>query len=130
MSTPGPNANERSKTRSLDLQENGFLIVRDWLALAAVSALPLVFYWRATLGLGMFFFGDIARFFYPTRVLYANALQQGRLPLWQPEILTGIPLLAEMQTGALNPPHLLLYRLLPLHLALTYGIPFLPRFLG
>lgn len=100
----------------------GFSTFRDWLALAFVALLPFVVYWRATLGVGMFFFGDIARFFFPTRVLYAQALQQGRLPLWQPEILAGIPLVAEMQTGALYPLHLLLYRFLPTDLALNYDI--------
>lgn len=101
---------------------DGFLKFRDWLALALVSLLPFVVYWRATLGLGMFFFGDIARFFFPTRVLYAEALRNGRLPLWQPEILMGLPLVAEMQTGALYPLHLLLYRFLPTDLALNYDI--------
>lgn len=91
-------------------------------ALALVAAWPFVFYWRASLGLGIFYFGDIARFFYPTRVLYANALSAGRLPLWAPEMLMGFPLLAEMQTGALYPPHLLLYRLLPIDLAINYDI--------
>lgn len=94
----------------------------DWLALVFVVLLPFLFYWRAALGLGMFFFGDIARFFFPTKVLYAQALSAGRLPLWQPEILTGVPLLAEMQTGALYPLHLLLYRFLPVDLALNYDI--------
>ncbi len=70
----------------------------------------------------MFYFGDIARFFYPTRVLYANALRTGRLPLWTPELFTGFPLFAEMQTGALYPPHLILYRLLPIDLAINYDI--------
>ena len=68
--------------------QRGFLKFRDWFGLAFVVLLPFVFYWRATLGLGMFFFGDIARFFFPTRVLYADALRAGRLPFWQPEILT------------------------------------------
>ncbi len=100
----------------------GFLTVREALGLGCVVLLPLLVYWRATLGAGMFFFGDIARFFFPTRVLYAEALAAGRLPLWQPEILLGIPLFAEMQTGALYPPHLVLYRLLPVDLALNYDI--------
>lgn len=103
-------------------RNNGFLNVAQWLGLTLVVILPLLFYWRAALGQGMFFFGDIARFFYPVRMLYANALAQGRLPLWQPEILTGIPLLAEMQTGALYPLHLALFRFLPVDLALNYDI--------
>lgn len=102
----------------------------DWLGLLVIFLAPFIYYWRATLGLGMFYFGDLARFFFPTRVLYANALHAGRLPLWQPEILTGIPLLAEMQTGALYPPHILLYGALPVELALNYDILAHLAFLG
>ncbi|TAH51858.1 MAG: hypothetical protein EYC68_08740 [Chloroflexota bacterium] len=127
MPNPEKRSSEILETRPY---KDGFLKFRDWLALAFVVLLPFIFYWRAALGLGMFFFGDIARFFFPTRVLYANALQAGRLPLWQPEILAGIPLLAEMQTGALYPLHLLLYRLLPVEWALNYDILLHLAFLG
>lgn len=126
MTSPEPTVDAaQPDTRSVPdppRRTNGFLNLRDLVALSFVAGLPLLVYWRAALGLGMFYFGDIARFFYPTRVLYAGALAAGRLPQWQPEILTGIPLLAEMQTGALYPPHLALYRLLPVDLALNYDI--------
>lgn len=133
MDSPNSGMNEALQTRFRQQDqraENGFVPFRDWLALAFVSLLPFIFYWRAALGAGMFYFGDIARFFFPTRVLYADALRAGRLPLWQPEILTGIPLFAEMQTGALNPLHLLLYRVLPVDLALNYDILLHLAFLG
>ena len=132
MSDPKQSADEILQTRFLGTtgKENGFRKFYDWLALAFVILVPFVFYWRATFGLGMFFFGDLARFFFPTRVLYADALREGRLPLWQPEILTGIPLLAEMQTGALYPLHLVLYRVLPIDLALNYDILLHLAFLG
>lgn len=128
ISIPEKNVGQNLQTRFRS--ENGFAKFRDWLALVFVSLAPFVFYWRATFGLGMFYFGDIARFFFPTRVLYADALRAGRLPLWQPEILTGIPLFAEMQTGALYPLHLVLYRLLPVDLALNFDILLHLAFLG
>src|SRR5215213_1914457 len=87
MSLPDPARNEIAETRP---PSGGFLQYRDWIGLAFVSLLPFVVYWRATFGVGMFFFGDIARYFFPTRVLYAQALENGRVPLWQPEILTGV----------------------------------------
>jgi hypothetical protein len=109
------------EARSAGARENTWRRL-NWVGLFILAALPLVVYWRAALGQGMFFFGDIARFFYPMRVLYADALTAGRLPLWQPEILTGIPLLAEMQSGALYPLHIFLFRVLPIDLALNYDI--------
>ncbi len=124
MPAPNPELDRSNRTRFLPVrsQGDGFGAFWDWLGLGSIVLAPLLVYWRASLGLGMFFFGDIARFFFPTRILYADALQAGRLPLWQPEILTGLPLLAEMQTGALYPLHLLLYRFLPVESALNYDI--------
>lgn len=122
LQAPNASALTRYLPRAGTRGGNGFLSWRDALALVIVVFLPLVFYWRAALGQGMFFFGDIARFFYPMRVLYADALAAGRLPLWQPEILAGIPLLAEMQMGALYPLHLLMFRWLPVEVALNYDI--------
>lgn len=132
MRAPKPEPDHRVLTRfqTAPSRGNGFGAFWDRVALAGILLSPFVLYWRATLGLGMFFFGDIARFFFPTRVLYADALAAGRLPLWQPEILMGLPLLAEMQTGALYPLHLFLYRLLPVDLALSYDILLHLAFLG
>jgi len=50
----------------------------------------------------------------PFRAFYAEELAAGRLPHWCPNLGTGLPLLAEGQTGALYPPNLLLHLLLPL----------------
>lgn len=63
---PNSGMNEALQTRFRQQDqraENGFVPFRDWLALAFVSLLPFIFYWRAALGAGMFYFGDIARFF-------------------------------------------------------------------
>mgnify|MGYP001424603004 CR=1 FL=1 len=85
-------------------------------------ALPLVFFWRITLGQGVWFTTDIARLFYPFAVELTRALNQGRLPLWSPGMLAGFPLLAEGQVGALYPPNWLLDRLLPTATALSFGM--------
>ncbi len=71
---------------------------------------------------GVFYVGDIYRLGYPARLEYAQALQQGRVPLWTPNAVAGYPVLAEGQTGAYYPPNLLLYRFLPLPMALNYSI--------
>lgn len=66
--------------------------------------------------------GDIFRLYYPQRAVYAEALRYGHLPLWTPDVLAGFPLLAEGQTGVFYPLNLLLYRFLPVDLALNYSI--------
>ncbi len=94
----------------------------DWLALFLLAAWPFVFYYRAALRQVVFDFGDIFLFFYPTHLSYANALRQGRLPLWEPNMLAGFPLFAEGQIGALYPLHPFLYGLLPIDIATNYDL--------
>lgn len=94
----------------------------DGLAILALGGLPFAYFWQATFRQAVFFFGDILLFFYPTHLAYATALREGRLPLWEPRMLTGFPLFAEGQIGALYPTHPLLYGLLPIDVATNYDI--------
>ncbi len=80
----------------------------DALVLLLLLALDLLFY-RAPL-----FSGRIAadptlmRLVYPYRQYLAMALREGRLPLWNPYLFTGVPFQAEPQAAVLYPPNLLL----------------------
>lgn len=94
----------------------------DLLAILCLALWPLVYFWQAALRLAVFFFGDIFLFFYPTHLAYAEALRQGRLPLWEPRMLAGFPLYAEGQIAALYPLHPILYGLFPIDVATNYDI--------
>jgi len=94
----------------------------DFWAVIALAAWYPALFWQATFRQAVFFFGDILMFFYPTHLAYANALRQGRLPLWEPKMFAGFPLFAEGQIGALYPTHPILYGLLPIDLATNYDI--------
>ena len=59
---------------------------------------------------------------YAFRRFFAEGLAEGRLPLWCPDLGTGYPLLADGQVGALYPPNLLLYSVLPLSAALNWEL--------
>ncbi|MEW5717550.1 MAG: hypothetical protein AB1817_02870, partial [Chloroflexota bacterium] len=83
---------------------------------------PFAYFWQVTIGQGVWLTTDILRLFYPFSVELARALNEGRLPLWTPNLLAGFPLLAEGQVGALYPVNLLLYKFFPVHLALSYNI--------
>jgi membrane protein YfhO len=96
----------------------------DWIAILFITALPLVYNWPAVLRQAVFSFGDIFLFFYPTHLVYASVIRQFRLPLWAPEMLSGFPLYAEGQIGALYPIHPILYGLLPIDIATNYDILF------
>lgn len=45
--------------------------------------------------------------FYPWRDLVLQGWRSGEVPLWNPYVLGGTPLLANSQSGALYPPHIL-----------------------
>jgi Bacterial membrane protein YfhO len=92
------------------------------LAVLFLIAWPLMYFWRITLAQGVLFTTDVVRLFYPFSLELARALNEGRLPLWTPGIMAGFPLFAEGQVGALYLPNLVLYKLLPTHIALSYDI--------
>ena len=77
--------------------------------LAAAGALLLH---RALLGGAVRWQDDTKYFYYPLLATVAGALKAGRLPLWEPGIFGGYPLLADGEAGALYPLHLVALRLL------------------
>ncbi len=94
----------------------------DVLAVIFLATWHLFYYWPVSIGQKVFIDGDILFFFLPVRTELARALADGRLPLWSPGIEAGFPLFAEGQVAALYPLNLLLYRFLPIPLALSWTI--------
>jgi len=64
---------------------------------------------------------DAYLFNYPAREFYAQALKNFEFPLWNNYEFAGIPFVGAVQTGALYPPNLLLYFLLPAPYAYVAG---------
>lgn len=83
---------------------------RLWWGPAVASGLFLtwIFWWPLWLGGGLIG-GDLYPYYFPQKVFYGESLHQGFIPLWNPYVGFGYPVLGESQTGALYPPHLLLY---------------------
>lgn len=57
---------------------------------------------------------DLPKIDVPLAVFFHEALEQGRLPLWEDRLGLGFPLYAEGQVGAFYPPNWLIFRLEPL----------------
>ncbi|MCA9792035.1 MAG: hypothetical protein KC910_09585 [Candidatus Eremiobacteraeota bacterium] len=53
---------------------------------------------------------DVTVFFFPQDVFINQRLKKGDLPLWNPHIFSGHPLVASGQSGLLYPPRLLAHR--------------------
>jgi hypothetical protein len=54
--------------------------------------------------------GDLYTYFFPQKLVYADQLAQGQVPLWNDLVGFGYPLLAESQAGVFYPPNPWLYR--------------------
>jgi hypothetical protein len=72
---------------------------------------PLLFFWPLILPAGDQSYtipqGDFIEQYYPLRAYAAQRLGAGELPLWNPHLYGGQPALADIQSGALYPPHVL-----------------------
>ena len=80
-----------------------------WLGAAAL-ALLLTWYFFEVLWLGGGLVGgDLYPYFFPQKTVYAAALREGEVPLWNPLVGHGYPQLAESQTGVFYPFHLAAY---------------------
>ncbi len=77
----------------------------DAAALAALAILILAFFWKITLTNQVLAGLDVFAYFYPYRDFASEALRAGRLPLWNPYLFMGAPLLANSQVAVLYPLH-------------------------
>jgi len=65
--------------------------------------LPLIFFWRETLGRATLGDKDAVFWFFPAYKFVAEQIKSGSLPLWNPFQYSGAPMFAEWQAGALDP---------------------------
>ncbi len=87
----------------------------DWIALAALAGLALLFFWPVTFNAAWIprGGGDLASFLWPTYSYAARALWSGRLPLWNETLYAGMPFAADNQSGLFYPVNLLAFLLAP-----------------
>ena len=90
----------------------------QWIsALAAAAAVV----WQFDVASGVTPIGlmnhDLFTEFFPRHSYFGTAIAEGRLPLWDPHQIAGLPFLATLQAGALYPPNLL-YALIPTGIAM------------
>jgi hypothetical protein len=81
---------------------------RLWLEALAVTglvALTVAFFWRIALTNRILAGVDVFAYFYPYRDYVSETLRSGQLPLWNPYLFMGAPLLANSQAAVLYPLH-------------------------
>lgn len=76
-----------------------------------LALLPCLFFWRlitpSPADRMQIAAGDFTEQYFPLRAFAAQEWVQGRVPLWNPYLYGGQPALADIQSGALYPPHVL-----------------------
>lgn len=98
---------------------------RRWAWLAApilLMALVLAFFWKLAFSGLILARGDVFLYFYPYWNVAAEALREGRVPLWNPHIFMGAPFVANSQAGFFYPPNWPLWLLLPTPFAVSASI--------
>lgn len=75
----------------------------DLLSLGFLLLLPAIFFWRETLGRRTLGDQDAVFWFFPAYHFVAGQLLSARLPLWNPDYYSGVPLFAQWQAGVLDP---------------------------
>jgi hypothetical protein len=98
---------------------------RLFLSGIVLCVLPLLFFWPALTGnhlivSGDFSGSDLLDMQLPFKYILHDSYIHGKVPLWSRYQSNGAPFLAEGQSGALYPPHILLSFLPPV-LALNYS---------
>jgi hypothetical protein len=81
--------------------------IRDGLCLVITASLVVWFCQDLVLTESVPFFRDLNTYFYPMRYSLFESYRSGNLPLWDRHMAMGFPLLADFQSGAFYPPHLL-----------------------
>jgi hypothetical protein len=96
-------------------------IRRSFVPPLVLGLLPFVLFVPITLVRRVFSAHDLQGYFFPYHVLSARMLAEGYLPLWNPYVFSGIPLLGDGQTAMFYPPNWL-FLLLPGPMALNYVV--------
>jgi len=81
----------------------------DWIALAFLALLPLVFFFDVVAGNRAFFVRDLARFHHPSKNVLREIVRGGEFPYWNPYAGAGQPLAANPQNEVFYPPNWMIF---------------------
>jgi hypothetical protein len=68
-----------------------------------LAILPVIFFYPVVLGKGILAPGDAWNLILGNRILIGEMIRNGELPLWNPYLFGGMPLLAAIVSGAFYP---------------------------
>jgi hypothetical protein len=105
-----------------------------WMTVLLLVLIPLFYFYPAVRGEVVLMMGDSWSYSVPMRILLGRFITEGTLPLWNPYVFAGMPLLAAIQPGVFYPPNWL-FAVLPPGVAInvvvitTYHLALIGSFL-
>ena len=104
----GDTENSKSKIKSLRVSYSKW---PDAILIIILALLPCIFFWRLIspnpADRMHIVAGDFTEQYFPLRAFAAQEWVRGQIPLWNPYLYGGQPALADIQSGALYPPHVI-----------------------
>jgi hypothetical protein len=80
------------------------VILRRWASPVVMVAVPSILILPILISGKMLYGADEVSVFYYSRIVIADAFRSGRLPVWDPHVMCGFPLLAAVQGAVFYPP--------------------------
>ncbi len=90
-------------------RESSAIKTLDWVCLLILSVLPLIVFWPETTGREVWAAGDFSEYHVPSMAVASQLWRHHILPLWNPYLTGGTPLLAAQQSAVLYPLHIVLW---------------------
>jgi len=75
-----------------------------WLPPAVFVLVPSILIFPILFSGKMLYGADVVSVFHYSRIVIADAFRSGRLPVWDPHVMAGFPLLAGVQGAIFYPP--------------------------
>src|SRR5438105_6599193 len=75
-----------------------------WIPAAVFVAVPSILILPILFSGKMLYGHDVVSVFHYQRIVIAQAFREGRLPVWDPHVMAGFPLLAAVQGAVFYPP--------------------------
>jgi len=92
--------------------------VEHLVALSILLLILFIYFFKTAILSGMWATGDLSSsdlldLNWPLKTFLSSSFKDGRLPLWSPDLLCGMPIHAEGEGGFFHPLNLILFLLLP-----------------
>ncbi len=100
------------------------MVRQNYFAFSFFAVFTFILFWRIVISGEVVFTGDNFDLLFPQKHFWLEEIKQGRLPLWNPYILSGTPYLADINLGTFAPSNFIYFLVKPVEKASSYLLIF------